>query len=122
MIVLDASAGVRTLIDSGGLATIEPHDPCAPRLFWSEVSSSLRQIAGRGVISTQLAGDAFAGLLSARVRPEDPPELPRAAWAVADRLGWVKAYDAEYVALAQLLGCPLVTTDARLARGAGRRW
>jgi predicted nucleic acid-binding protein len=33
-------------------------------------------------------------------------------------LGWAKSYDAEYVALAQFLKCPLLTIDARLARGA----
>ena len=42
------------------------------------------------------------------------------AWEVADALGWAKTYDAEYVALAQHLDCPLLTIDARLARGAGR--
>lgn len=33
----------------------------------------------------------------------------------------VPAYDATYVALAELLGCPLVTADARLSRAAGPR-
>jgi predicted nucleic acid-binding protein len=37
---------------------------------------------------------------------------------VADELGWAKTYDAEYVALAGLLGCRLVTLDRRLRRGA----
>ena len=35
-------------------------------------------------------------------------------------LGWAKTYDAEYVALAQLIGCRMVTLDARLRRGADR--
>jgi predicted nucleic acid-binding protein len=39
---------------------------------------------------------------------------------VADELGWAKTYDAEYVALAGLLGCLLVTLDARLRRSADR--
>ena len=42
------------------------------------------------------------------------------AWKIADRLGWAKTYDAEYVALADLLSCRLVTLDARLRRGAQR--
>ena len=34
-----------------------------------------------------------------------------------DQLGWAKTYDAEYVALAQILDVPLLTVDGRLARG-----
>jgi len=39
---------------------------------------------------------------------------------VADRFGWAKTYDANYIALAQVLGCRLVTLDARLRRGTAR--
>ena len=48
------------------------------------------------------------------------PELQRTATAIAVRLGWAKTYDAEYLALAQLLDIRLVTVDARLVRGAGK--
>jgi len=40
------------------------------------------------------------------------------AWRIADELGWAKTYDAEFVALAALLDCQLVTLDLRLRRGA----
>lgn len=43
----------------------------------------------------------------------------REAWRVAEELGWMKTYDAEYVALARLARCRLFTVDARLRRGAG---
>ncbi len=33
----------------------------------------------------------------------------------------VSAYDAGYIALAELLGCGLVTADARLSRAVGTR-
>jgi predicted nucleic acid-binding protein len=39
---------------------------------------------------------------------------------VADELGWAKVYDAQYVALAQMLGCRLVSVDERLLRGVAR--
>ena len=43
------------------------------------------------------------------------------AWLVAERCGFAKVYDAAYVALARMLGCPLATLDARLIRSpAGR--
>lgn len=46
------------------------------------------------------------------------------SWAegleIAERLGWATTYDAEYVALARLLGCRLATLDERLRRGADR--
>ncbi len=45
------------------------------------------------------------------------PLLPR-IWQLRDNL---TAYDAAYVALAEALGAPLVTADARLARAAGVR-
>lgn len=41
--------------------------------------------------------------------------LRRRAWALRDRF---TVYDAVYVALAESLSAPLVTTDGRLARGA----
>lgn len=35
-------------------------------------------------------------------------------------MGWAKTYDAQYVALARLLDCKLVTLDERLIRGIER--
>ena len=68
----------------------------------------------------ELAASALDRLRGAPVEVRDPERLVDAAWQLAESLGWAKTYDAEYVALAQLLDCPLVTIDARLARGAGR--
>ncbi len=53
-------------------------------------------------------------------RPAAPAKLGAEAWDLANELGWAKTYDAEYVALAGLLKCRLVTLDARLRRGAVR--
>lgn len=54
------------------------------------------------------------------VRMVNHPQLGLGAWDVADALGWAKTYDAEYLALARLIGCPLATLDRRV-RGAGER-
>ncbi len=48
------------------------------------------------------------------------PRLADESWRIADELGWAKTCGAEYVALASLLGCRLVTVDGRLRRGADR--
>lgn len=45
------------------------------------------------------------------------PLIPR-IWELRDNL---TPYDASYVALAEALGCPLVTADARLAAAPGVR-
>lgn len=63
---------------------------------------------------------AFERLADAPVSSRAPAVLGREAWRVADELGWAKTYDAEYVALAQLLGTRLLTLDARLARATQR--
>ncbi|MBA2239982.1 MAG: PIN domain-containing protein [Solirubrobacterales bacterium] len=39
-------------------------------------------------------------------------------WQLRENLS---AYDATYVALAEALGCPLITADARLSRAPGLR-
>jgi predicted nucleic acid-binding protein len=65
-------------------------DLVAPPLMWSEVRCETPRTSG-----------ATRGL--------SPP-----TW------GGARTYDAEYVALARILGCRLVTVDGRLRRGADR--
>jgi predicted nucleic acid-binding protein len=59
-------------------------------------------------------------LLKAPVKIRRPVGLIESAWRVADELGWAKTYDAQYVALAQMLDCQLVSVDERLLRGVAR--
>ena len=59
-------------------------------------------------------------LSAAPVQRMDPPNLGAEAWRIAEEMGWGRTYDAEYVALATLLGCRLVTLDTRPRRGADR--
>ncbi len=90
----------------------------APRLLRSEVLSALHAQVWRGAVPVDAAHtmlrrlDALAISLFA-----DELLLHERAWAIADQLGWAKTYDAEYVALAQILDVPLLTADGRLARG-----
>ena len=119
MIVLDASAAVQACLAAGGFDLFGRERLIAPVLFWSEVSSALHEMRWRREISAELADIAFERLLEAPVSQRSPKRLRREAWRVAEELGWMKTYDAEYVALARMARCRLFTLDARLRRGAG---
>jgi len=119
VIVLDASAAVQACLAAGGFDLFGHERLIAPVLFWSEVSSALHEMRWRREISAELAAIAFERLLGAPVSRRSPKRLRREAWRVAGELGWMKTYDAEYVALARMARCRLFTVDARLRRGAG---
>jgi predicted nucleic acid-binding protein len=118
--VIDASAALYALAGPAGKAWFGRHEVAAPALLWSEVTSALRQQAHRGEVSRALAKLALEALESAAIERVALPDLYATAFTVATQMGWAKTYDAEYVALAQLLDRPLLTADARLARGAAR--
>jgi predicted nucleic acid-binding protein len=120
VIVIDASAAVLACLSLDGFDLFGEERLIAPPLLWSEASSALHEMCGRKEISAALARIAFDRLLVAPVSPRRPKGLRREAWRIADELGWMKTYDAEYVALARLASCRLFTVDARLRRGAGR--
>jgi len=86
----------------------------------TEASSALHEMAWRGEITKPRAKTMLERLLKAPVEIRTPDNLIQAAWNVADELGWAKTYDAQYVALAQLLKCRLVTIDERMLRGVAR--
>ena len=72
----------------------------------------------RGELSLTAAERAIERLQGLRVdRHAHPPLLPR-CWELRDN---VTPYDAAYVALAEALGVPLLTADARLANAPGIR-
>ena len=118
-VVVDASAPLVLLIDPGDggeqvAVALEAGDLHAPDLLPYEVANVLRRhrLAGR------LSG-AEAALAHQAMR-----RLPIELWPyeiLGDRLweipGSLSAYDAAYVELAERLDAPLVTADARLARG-----
>ena len=119
-LVVDANVVVQSCIDAGGLAPLAGYELAAPPIMRSEATSSLHEMRFRGDLSHMLADHALGALRALDIQVEAPPGFWERSWEVAHLLGWAKTYDAEYVALAQLLDCQLVTLDARLARGASR--
>lgn len=99
---------------------MQPLGLVAPPLLWSEATSALHESMWRGDISSELGNGAIARLADAPIERRASRRLYREAWSVAERLGWAKTYDAEFVALALLSRCPLLTIDERLKRGAAR--
>jgi predicted nucleic acid-binding protein len=89
-------------------------------LMWSEARAGLHLKLHKGEIGREDAEIIHARLESCPVERMDPPELGAEAWRIAEEFGWGRTYDAEYVALARLLDCRLVTLDARLRRGTDR--
>jgi predicted nucleic acid-binding protein len=118
-LAVDASVVVVRCLSDEGWRPLDGYDIVSPPLAFSETSSVLHERAWRGVITIEEAADAHARLASAPVRVHVSTQILREAWDVADRLGWAKTYDAEYIALARRLGCRLLTIDERLRRSAG---
>lgn len=118
MLVVDAAVVITACLGEAGLQPLSAEKLVAPQLMWSEASSVLHELKWRGEISGELAGIAMRRLATAAVSARRPKGLTAEAWAIADRLGWAKTYDAEYLALARMLKCRLLTTDAKL-RDAG---
>jgi predicted nucleic acid-binding protein len=120
MLAVDAAVVITACLSEAGFEPFQKQRLVAPHLMWSEATSVLHELRFRKEISTELAAIAFERLHQADVSPRRPKGLADEAWRIADRLGWAKTYDAEYLALARLLRCRLVTTDAKL-RSAGSR-
>ena len=118
MLVIDASVAVPACAAAEGFAELGSEPLAAPPLMWSEARSALHETAWRGEIDAHDAETARLRLEDCPVERLDRRELGEEAWRIANELGLAKTYDAEYLALARLLGCRLVTLDRRLRRGA----
>ncbi len=122
MIVADASVIVDFLLTGGGRgdwarAELRRGDVLhAPHLLDYETANVTRRKVLTGEISAERGARALTAFRALNVVRY--PAAPFAARVFALR-HWISSGDAFYIALAEALDCPLVTTDGRLARSHG---
>ncbi len=124
MIVIDASVLAAALTDDGpfgracrGELAKDAHW-AAPDHLTVETFSAIRGLYLGAKITGKRAGEALNALATAVIdRVDILPLLPR-MWQLHANLS---GYDAGYVAVAELLICPLVTADRRLSLAPGLR-
>jgi predicted nucleic acid-binding protein len=119
-LVVDASVAIAASHSPIGFARFKAHDLVAPQLLVVEASSVLHEMTWREEITKERGLVMLNRILDAPISIRTPAKLLRSAWDLADEMGWAKTYDAQYVALARMLGCKLVTLDERLIRGIER--
>ncbi len=120
-VVIDASALVAALVDSGSEGEwadeVTASGPLlAPELILVETANTLRRLEASGSISRLEANSAFRDLM--RLELDLLPFAPFAE-RVWELRGSLTSYDAWYVAAAEAFECPLATLDGKLSRAPG---
>jgi predicted nucleic acid-binding protein len=87
-----------------------------PSLLYYEVGNIL--LFGRSRPSTEQAADALTDLFSIPIEVASPALVNAEFTLRLASLRGLTYYDATYVALAEVLDCPLITADQRLAERA----
>jgi predicted nucleic acid-binding protein len=122
MIVLDASAVLELMFRTpAGLEVArriasDAETLHAPHLIDIECLQAVRRYCRAGVVDEARARLALEDLAALDVTRYPHDAVWQRIWALRDN---VTAYDAAYVALAEALRAPLLTTDARIARAPG---
>ena len=123
MTVTDAGVWIRAIVDEepGGPARMRlmSHASVAsPALIDLEFTNVLRGLAMKKSINGRQAERALAEFMQAPIQRYAHLALLDRIWRLRANL---TAYDASYIALAELLGVDLLTIDARLASVPGVR-
>lgn len=122
MIVLDASSVVELVLRLPGGDTVARRlDQAesslhAPHLLPLEVIQTIRRLSALRLITPDLAAAALVDVADLDVLLHEHNDLLPRIWDLRHNL---TAYDAAYVALAEVLDAPLLTFDARLAAAPG---
>lgn len=119
-VVIDASAVASLWLDaevsrelSLRLAGESLH---APEHLLVEVTNVLRRQRNSGLLAMTTAQSAFAGVMAMPVKLWPFNLLASRVWELGSN---ASSYDAAYISLAERLGAPLITCDARLSRMPG---
>ena|SRR5438094_7823680 len=118
MLVTDAGAWIRALFDEGPEGSIRARlrreaYVDAPALIDLEFLSAARGLLARRLVTRRAAEESIERFLRAPIDRHAHGLLAWRAWELRANL---TPYDASYVALAEMLGTPLLTVDRRLAR------
>jgi predicted nucleic acid-binding protein len=124
VLVVDASAVTELLLGRPSADHVAEviaghgYDLHAPHLLDVEVVSAIRRVVSRDDASAARGTEAIEDLLDLPIERYPHHLLVPRIWSLRDNLS---AYDAAYVALAEVVtdgGAPLLTADARLAGAA----
>jgi predicted nucleic acid-binding protein len=124
VIVVDASAALEALLRTPAAGEVEKRlfDPGetlhAPHLIDLEVAQVLRRYASTGQVDADRCRAALSDLADFPLTRYPHDFLLPRIWELRANL---TAYDASYIALAEILGAVLLTGDERLATAPGHR-
>lgn len=122
-LVIDASALAAALVDCGPEGEwaeqfLLDASLCGPQVLPLEVANILRRAELAGIIDATSSAQAHQALGALPIALFDYEPLADRVWSLRQNL---TAYDASYVALAEMLDCELATLDRHLARAAGHQ-
>ncbi len=121
--VCDASAVVALLLDAGpdgqwATGQLSGMRLLAPSVVMFESSNVIRRHELAGLVSADQAAQAHVDLLDLSIEQWPYELLGSRVWELRVNLS---AYDASYVAVAELSNAPLVTLDRRISRAPNLR-
>ena len=90
----------------------------APPLLFAEVTSVTRRHVHMAMVSPERAVTALQRLFQLPVSMIHHPDMYLLALEFARRLGHARAYDVQYLAVAQMEDCPVATLDRGLHESA----
>jgi len=129
-VVVDASVMLKLLLPEEGSEAVHglwrkwveaDIEITAPFLLAYEVVSVLRNKVFRQELPPEAGDAAIGAFLSQEVSLLHPHGIEETAWALARRWNLPAAYDAAYLALAEVTGCELWTADRRFAASVRRK-